>query len=118
MILVRHGGNLSANDDAALFDPESATVRKAVAILKQHVAVADAREAAQVAAEVDEAVLDWVDARNRLAADGRKLHYQSRDAEERLMRQYTEPGVGWPVMNSMRNVDGVVRVRAEGERRG
>lgn len=118
VILVRHGGNLSANDDAALFDPESATVRKAVAILKQHVAVADGREAAQVAAEIDEAVLDWVDARNRLAADGRKLHYQSRDAEERLMRQYTERGLGWPVMNSMRNVDGVVRVRAEGERRG
>ena len=118
VILVRHGGNLAANDDAALFDPESAMVRKAVAILKQHVAVADEREAAQVAEEIDQAVLDWVDARNRLAADGRKLHYRSRDAEERLMRQYTEPGLGWPVMNSMRNVDGVVRVRAEGERRG
>ena len=118
VILVRHGGKLAGNDDAALFDPESATVRKAVSILKEHVAVADEREAAQVAVEIDEAVLDWVDARNRLAADGRKLLYTSRDPEERLMRQYTEPGRGWTVMNSMRNVDGVVRVRAEGERRG
>lgn len=118
VILVRHGGNLSANDDAALFDPESSIVKKAVATLKAHVAVADPREAAMVAGEIDAAVLDWVDARNRLAADGRKLLYHSRDPEERLMRQYTEPGRGWPVMNSMRNVDGVVRVRAEGERRG
>lgn len=118
VILIRHGAGLTQNDEASLFDPDSAAVRKAVDVLKRHVALADKREAAAVAVEIDAAVLEWVDARNKLHADGRKLLYSSRNPEERLMRQYTDPGRGWPVMNSMRNVDEVVRVRAEGERRG
>lgn len=118
VILVRHGANLADNADAALFDPQSAAVKKAVAALKRHVAYADERERDAVAREIDDAVLDWVDARNRVQQTGKKLVYQSRDAAERLMRQFTDPGAGWPVMNSMRNVDEVVRVRANGERRG
>ncbi|MDN3495288.1 hypothetical protein QL996_05065 [Planococcus sp. APC 4015] len=118
VILVRHGANLRDNADAALFDPDSAGVKKAVALLKKHVAYADERESDAVATEIDEAVLEWVDMRNRLIAEGKKLLYRSRDQEERLMRQFTDPGRGWPVMNSMRNVDEVVRVRANGERRG
>lgn len=118
VILVRHGVGLVDNGDASLFDPDSAGVRKAVLLLKEHVSRADEREAAVVAREIDDAVLEWVDARNRVQQEGKKLVYQSRDQDERLMRQFTEPGRGWPVMNSMRNVDEVVRVRANGERRG
>ncbi len=118
VILVRHGVGLTENGDASLFDPDSAGVRKAVALLKEHVTHADIREAAVVAGEIDDAVLEWVDARNRVQQEGKKLVYQSREQGERLMRQFTEPGRGWPVMNSMRNVDEVVRVRANGERRG
>lgn len=118
VILVRHGVGLNENTDASMFDPESAGVKKAVQTLKQHVAYADDREKDSVAEEIDKAVLDWVDVRNRVQQTGKKLVYQSRDAAERLMRQFTDPGAGWPVMNSMRNVDEVVRVRANGERRG
>lgn len=118
VILVRHGANLSDNSDASFFDPESAGVKKAVDLLKKHVAVADDREKDAVAREIDDAVLDWVDARNRVQQEGKKLLYHSRDQDERLMRQFTDPGRGWPVMNSMRNVDEVVRVRANGERHG
>lgn len=118
VILVRHGAGLADNGDASLFDPESAAVRKAVALLKEHVARADKREAAIVAQEIDDAVLEWVDARNRVQQEGKKLVYRSREQNERLLRQFTEPGRGWPVMNSMRSVDEVVRVRANGERRG
>jgi hypothetical protein len=118
VILVRHGANLSDNSDASLFDPDSAGVKKAVELLKAHVAYADEREMDAVAREIDDAVLDWVDARNQVQQEGKKLLYQSRDQDERLMRQFTDPGRGWPVMNSMRNVDEVVRVRANGERRG
>lgn len=118
VILVRHGVNLSDNSDASLFDPESAGVKKAVDLLKAHVAYADEREKDAVAEEIDDAVLDWVDARNRVQQIGKKLLYQSRDEDERLMRKFTDQGRGWPVMNSMRNVDEVVRVRADGERRG
>jgi len=118
VILVRQGVGLSANSDASLFDPDSAGVRKAVQLLKEHVRIADPREADDVAREIDDAVLEWVDARNRVQQQGKKLLYQSRDQDERLLRQFTDPGRGWPVMNSMRNVDEVVRVRANGERRG
>lgn len=116
VILVRHGAGLSGNGDAAMFDPESTGVRKAVDLLKSHVRSADDREAADVAREIDDAVLEWVDMRSRVQQEGRKLVYQSRDQDERLMRQFTDPGKGWPIMNSMRNVDEVVRVRANGER--
>lgn len=118
VILIRHGVNLSANADAAMFDPESAGVRKAVDLLKAHVAFADEREREEVAREIDDAVLDWVAARVRVQQTGEKLVYQSRNPDVRLLRQFTDPGGGWPVMNSMRNVDEVVRVRANGERRG
>lgn len=118
VILVRHGVGLSDNGDAALFDPDSAAVKKAVALLKKHVEFADKDEASVVAGEIDDAVLEWADARNRVQQEGKKLVYSSRDQDERLMRQFTDPGKGWPVMNSMRNVDEVVRVRANGERRG
>lgn len=118
VILVRHGVGLSTNSEAAHFDPESMMVKKAVNLLKRHVRLADPTEAARVAVEIDKAVLDWVVRREQVAQDGRDLVYQSRDAGERLMRQYTEPGSGWPVMNSMRNVDKVVKVRAKGERNG
>lgn len=118
VILVRHGVGLSDNSDAALFDPDSASVKKAVGLLKKHVEFADEDEASVVSGEIDDAVLEWVDARNRVRQEGKKLVYSSRDHDERLMRQFTDPGKGWPVMNSMRNVDEVVRVRANGERRG
>ena len=118
VILVRHGVGLNDNSDASLFDPDSAGVRKAVQLLKEHVAVADEYEAPKVDVEIDDAVLEWVDARNRVKQEGKDLVYQSRDQDERLMRQFTDPGRGWPVMNSMRNVDEVVRVRANGERHG
>jgi hypothetical protein len=118
IIVVRHGVGLADNADASLFDQESASVQKAVQLLKEHVAGADLRESQAVAAEIDEAVLDWADARARVQQEGKKLVYQSSDQDVRLMRQFTDTGRGWPVMNSMRNVDEVVRVRANGERRG
>ncbi len=116
VILVRHGVGRNGNADAAYFDPDSAGVKKAVSLLKEHIARADEREAGAVATELDRAVLSWVEARERAAGAGKSLVYKSKDPEERLLRQFTEPGAGWPVMNSMRNVDKVVRVRAKGER--
>ncbi|WP_447911699.1 helicase-related protein [Microbacterium phyllosphaerae] len=118
VILVRHGVGRNGNADAAYFDPDSVLVKKAVSLLKQHVASADPREAAEVAKEIDDAVLQWVEARERAESVGKSLVYQSKNQDERLLRQFTEPGAGWPVMNSMRNVDRVVKVRAKGERNG
>lgn len=118
VILIRHGVGLSSNAEAAYFDPDSVMVKRAVNLLKEHVKVADEEEAGRVAEEIDTAVLEWVEMRERASKEGGDLVYQSRESAERLMRQYTEEGAGWPVMNSMRNVDRVVKVRAKGEHSG
>jgi hypothetical protein len=107
---------LNANEDAHRFDSEDTRVKRAVDFLKAHVAVADAREAEMVAREVDEAVKDWTARRAAAQQVGHELSYSPRNSEERLMRQFDQNGQGWPVMNSMRTVDRVVKVRANGER--
>lgn len=119
VILVRHGALLSGRTDAAHFAPDSAGVRKAVEVLKGHVATADARESAAVAEEIDRLVEEWVSRIERAQVDGTKLVYSGRGPDEaRLIRGFTDPGEGWPVMNSMRSVDTVVKIRAKGERHG
>ncbi len=116
VILMRHGGGLSGNDHAARFDPDSVSVDKALRILGDHVAVADKREAAVVQTELRGVVLDWAHRNDEVAQNGFVLKFHSRVADERLLKQFTDTGPGWPTMNSMRSVDRVVRVRADGER--
>lgn len=117
VILVRHGVGLADNPEARYFAPDSRGVQKAVSFLKRHVSIADPREAPTVHSEIDDCVREWSDLRQAAEADGEKLSYTSRDnASPRLLRGFTESGRGWPVMNSMRNVDQVVKVIAQGER--
>jgi hypothetical protein len=116
VILIRHGGGLSSNDAAQSFARDSAVTRRAVDAIVAHVGLADASEQARVTDELNRAVDDWARRAGEAAAAGSVLRYKSREPSERLLRQFTESGVGWPVMNSMRSVDQVVRIRAEGER--
>ena len=116
VILMRHGGGLTANDRASRFEAESAATEKAVRLLADHVGVADRREAAVVRDELDKAVVDWENRIEAVSLNGNILKFQSRTPEERLLKQFTDPGAGWATMNSMRSVDRVVRVRADGER--
>lgn len=116
VILIRHGGGLNLNDNAALFEPDSAVVRKAITLLTRHVATADARESAAVEEELSRAVQDWENRTEDAAMSGSPLKYRSRTSGERLLKQFTDAGTGWSTMNSMRSVDRVVRVRADGER--
>lgn len=117
VILMRHAGGLTHNEDALRFDENSAAVTKAVGLITSHVAYADEREEAIVRAELQRAVHEWTQRAQTAQADGSKLKYQSREAAERLLKQFTEDGAGWAAMNSMRSVDRVVRIRADGERR-
>lgn len=117
VILVRHAGGLTHNDDARLFDVSSASVKKAIALLSAHVGSADPREAAVVRSELEMAAQDWDQHARKAREGGAKLKYRSREPSERLLKQFTDEGVGWPTMNSMRSVDRVVRIRADGERR-
>lgn len=116
VILVRHGAGLNLNDSASRFESEASAVRKAVSVLRAHVGVADAREAEAVADELTRAVEDWEHRAEDAGMGGTPLKYRSRTPGERLLKQFTEAGAGWSTMNSMRSVDRVVRVRADGER--
>jgi hypothetical protein len=116
VILMRHAGGLTGNDHASRFESDSAAVTKAVKMLADHVDVADPREAAVVAAELKKAVDDWEERVDSVARAGYALKFQSKTPEERLLKQFTDSGPGWSTMNSMRSVDRVVRVRADGER--
>ncbi|WP_298743963.1 helicase-related protein [uncultured Microbacterium sp.] len=116
IILVRHAAGLNTEADAHRFDRDDAKVAKAVALLKEYVVIADPDEAAAVSEEVDRAVDDWVSMRAAAQQEGAELVYSSRKSEHRLMRQFDQETGGWPIMNSMRTVDRVVKVRANGER--
>jgi hypothetical protein len=116
VILMRHAGGLSGNDHAARFDPSSVSVQKAIQLLSEHVKLADLQEAEIVSSELQITVDDWVARADEAARNGFVLKFNSRTVHERLLKQFTDDGSGWPTMNSMRSVDRVVRVRAEGER--
>lgn len=116
VILMRHGAGLRRDGDAGGFDRDGAFAQKAVHLLAEHVGTADPREAEAVRRELLDAVDAWAARVATVRAEGGALRYKAKDAEQRLLKQYTDSGVGWPTMNSMRSVDHVVRVRAKGER--
>ncbi|WP_400996703.1 helicase-related protein [Agromyces sp. GXQ0307] len=116
VILVRHGAGLNLNDKASQFDVDASPVKKAVEMLTRHVQVADGREAEKVADELQKALDDWEHRAEDAGLSGTPLMYRSFTAGERLLKQFTDTGAGWSTMNSMRSVDRVVRVRADGER--
>ncbi|WP_168914792.1 helicase-related protein [Microcella flavibacter] len=117
VILMRHAAGLSGNDDARMFRKDSVSTQRVVDAILAHVAEADPPESARVAEELRAAVDEWDRRASEARETGAGLKYRSAEASERLLRQFTESGAGWPVMNSMRSVDQVVRIRADGERR-
>lgn len=114
VILARHAIGWSSNDEAQSFDPSSVHVEKAIRLIVDHVAVADPREAPEVERELRSAALDWG---SRAANQNGPLKYESpRAPDERLLKNFSDPSIGWPTMHSMRSVDKAVRLRPEGER--
>lgn len=113
VILTRHAIGLARNDDACLFDPNSAQVGKAIDLLVQHIAIADPRERPGIEQELHDAAADW----GRWASNKAvPLKYSSTSPDERLLKNFGDPARGWPTMHSMRSVDKAVRIRPQGER--
>lgn len=114
VILARHAIGWNTNDCAGHFDASSVQIDKAIRLLVGHISVADPREAPEVERELRSAALDW-EARAR--SRDIPLKYESRRSpEERLLKNFGEPSIGWPTMHSMRSVEKEVRIRPEGER--
>lgn len=113
VILTRHAIGLSGNEDASMFDADSAQVEKAIDLLVQHIAVADPRERRSIEHELRDAAADW----GTFASGTLPLKYSSpKNPDERLLKNFGDPGKGWPTMHSMRSVDKAVRLRPQGER--
>jgi hypothetical protein len=114
VILVRHAVGYSSNSAAASFDDSSSAVQRAIALLVDHIRIADARESVTVEKELRRAATDWA---QRARASTGKLKYESaKYPEERLLKNFGESGIGWPTMHSMRSVERGVRIRPRGEK--
>jgi hypothetical protein len=112
--VVRHAVGYADNNDAVSFDEDSAVVQKAIRLLMDHIRIADPREAESVGTDLDRAAADWT---QRAKASNGTLKYESAShPEERLLKNFGDADLGWPIMHSMRSVERGVRIRPRGEK--
>ncbi|WP_330479215.1 helicase-related protein [Streptomyces platensis] len=117
--LLRHSfAPLSENDAAGRFDLEDGALSEAVGRLVEqflgYVTRADHLEAEETSTAVWRLLRDW----SRRAADahesGEALYYERRDKEQRaLLKRFGQPGEGWLVADSMRDVESNVAVEVQ-----
>lgn len=116
VMLVRHLGGLTDNASASAFDPQSAAVAQAMAILTGAVAASDGEELADTRAQLERLAEEW----NERVADARGEHKTlyfkpAGRAVRSLLKDFGDKQPGWPTLNSMRNVDREALVRVRGE---
>ncbi len=112
---IRQATNLQANEAAAEFRRDYAPVKRAVASIMEVVSKADSSEAEETALMLSRLTQEW---ELRATADSHgteELHYQDKQAPS-LTKSFGEEKVGWPIINSMRNVDRAVRITVAGEK--
>ncbi|NLU68799.1 helicase-related protein [Streptomyces sp. HNM0574] len=117
--LLRHSFTpLAENDAAGGFDLEDDLVGEAVSGLVErfleYVTRADGLEAEETRAAVWRLLKDW----HRRAADAREsgesFHYERRNQEQAaLLKRFGQPGEGWLVGDSMRDVESNVAVEVQ-----
>ncbi|WP_043425137.1 helicase-related protein [Arthrobacter sp. 162MFSha1.1] len=115
VILVRHGAGLRSNADAKDFDRDSALVGRAVGILRESVALADASEVERTHQELDIFVNEWHARASSARSYRQGLHYVDSRGQS-LLKNFGEAKDAWPALNSMRSVDRNVRVIVMGEK--
>ncbi|MBX7134885.1 MAG: hypothetical protein K1X67_19635 [Fimbriimonadaceae bacterium] len=119
VILVRHGGGLTANDDAGRFTADSRITAKAIEMIERAVNRAEPIDEELRQATADDLrrlAFEW-DRRVREASElGLTLRYRSVDNDyPALLCDFGQRREGWPTANTMRSVDRQVRVIAFGE---
>ena len=115
VILLRHALGLSQNADAARFDRDDPQVQQLIDAFLRRVEVADPSERGDVARHLAELEGEWEHLADEALASG-GLRYSGGGRERiALLRRFTEPGRGWPTLDSMRSVDTEVRMRVRGE---
>ena len=105
VILIRHGVGLSGNDAAKRFDKYNPDVVRAVNILVAQAAIKDPEEAGGTMTHLQRLVDEWHNLAQRAATEHYPLVYKGERPTIMLLKDFGEPGDGWPTLNSMRNVD-------------
>lgn len=112
---VRQATRLQANESAAEFRRDYVPVQRAVESILEVVRKADSSEAKETKAMLSLLTREWEEraVSDRAAAD--ELHYADKEAPS-LTKSFGEDRVGWPIINSMRNVDSAVRITVAREK--
>lgn len=102
--LVRHKAGLSRREDAGRFSMTLPDVKRIAALLNERVELIDPREAEETAAQILRLLKQW----DTWAAENPRLEYSvsSGVAKDALLYNIGDSRrIGWPTLQSMRNVD-------------
>jgi hypothetical protein len=118
VILMRHGGGLSADDAAGrIRDADGAVARAAEALIRR-VALIDPPEADPTARQIDHLLGEWRDLADEAAARGQALYFKPHGKQHlSLLKDFDASGSGWETLHSMRNVDRLCELEILGARR-
>ncbi|MCX2729416.1 helicase-related protein [Saccharopolyspora sp. NFXS83] len=105
VLLVRHALGLSRDADADRFDAERTDFRDLVATFLERAGKADPTEKRRVTEHLDQLVEHWSRLVVEAEPDGGLVYQSTGKGRLKLLRRFTERGVGWPTLDSMRSVD-------------
>jgi len=114
VIMMRHGGGLSANSSAELFKQDAPMTIRVMKMITQIVERVDPRESEQVREQLENLCAEWASRIEDAKRDQQVLHFDHKDHPS-LLKDFGEARPGWSTMSSMRSVDRVVRVVVRGE---
>jgi hypothetical protein len=117
VIVMRHGGvGLLNNGAAANFDSNNSHVAKAIAQFKRRCVLSAPDQVDEVSRHIDALVADWQTEVERCRIARRQLEYQVPEKDngrDRLLYNHDDRIRGlWPTLQSLRNVENTVLLKA------
>lgn len=112
---VRQATRLQSNESAAEFRRDYVPVQRAVESILEVARTADSREAEETQAMLLQLTREWEERALSERKGANELHYSHKEAPS-LTKSFGEERVGWPIINSMRNVDSAVRITVAREK--
>jgi hypothetical protein len=110
IILMRHAGNLSDNEDAKRFNPNDKDIKKLIDLFKKRLLKAATNDKERIEDWVDNIIKDWQEKIHEAIQTEAPLRYESKNDGKQFTPLMTQYGKGkkndsWKTLNSMRNVD-------------
>jgi hypothetical protein len=109
IVLMRHAGDLSENEDAEKFNPNDKDIKKLIDSFKKRLLKAAASDKELLIQKVDNIIEDWLEKIEEAKQTEAPLRYVSKNARQftPLIIQFEDlkKTDGWKTLNSMRSVD-------------